>query len=142
MREVTLELDSFECPSGNQLRSMNHAVYKRRMEYLKKEILEKIGEGPWPKITFHKEYSAAVRRQVTHELKTAWEAKKTVIADVTIRRPHPIDPSNSHAGTRILWDALTRMGWLVDDHRKWLTVVYRDQVVGDYKVVVTLKPKD
>ncbi len=138
MREVTLELENFECPSNNEIRKMNSWVYKKKIENLKTIILVQIGEGPWPKVTFGKDYSAEVRKQVKEKLLESWAKKRKVFADITIRRPRRFDRDNSQGGCKILWDSLTRMGWMVDDHIKWFNYVDQPQVIGDPKVVVTL----
>lgn len=138
MREVTVEFDNFDAPTNNEIRHMNRHVYKKLLTNLKTRILVAVGEGPWPKINFGPEYSAAVRKDVIIELHRRWPEKMKCFAEYIQRRPRRYDNDNLQGGMKPIWDAFVRMGWMVDDHPKWFDHRMCPQVLGDPKMIVTI----
>lgn len=143
MRTIAIEFDNWDCPSNNEVKRMNSWAYKKIIDTLKLKILHQLGEGPWPKITFERNaFTKKVRLQVSKELEAKWEKKRFVLAEIAIRRPRRYDTDNSQGGCKPLWDALQRMGWMVNDSEKWFVPKHRPQILGDHKVTVTLSIPD
>lgn len=118
-------------PSNNELRRMNHWVYKRLIHNIRDLTLAHVGEGPWPKYTVDEQLPKPVKKKIKEVLKMKWAMKRRVAAEVIIRRVRLFDSDNNDGGLKPLWDAIARAGWMVDDNLRWLKKIKIEQVQGD-----------